>query len=234
MQLILFDMDGTLIDSQGHIIGSMNLAFEREGLLAPSRDAVLSIVGLSLPQAMFRLYPEADLDQRARLVEGYKTAFVELRQAGVDAPLYPGAMACLEGLHELDHVVMGVATGKTRRGVEATFDRHDLRPFFVTSQVADDHPSKPHPSMGLAALMESGADGGVMIGDTTYDMEMGKAAGLKTIGVTWGYHPVDHLQKHADAICERYDQVIPTLKDMGLLWKNGHQNGFGQIRKQLK
>ncbi|MGV6839687.1 MAG: HAD-IA family hydrolase [Planktomarina sp.] len=212
MLLVLFDMDGTLIDSQGHIVGSMNLAFEREGAPVPTRDAVLS-----LPQAIFKLYPEADLDLRNRLVEGYKNAFVELRSAGVEAPMYPGAKDCLEGLNTYDHVVMGVATGKTRRGVEAAFDQHDLRPFFVTSQVADDHPSKPHPSMGMTALMESGGDGGVMIGDTTYDMEMGKAAGMKTIGVTWGYHPVDHLSKHADAICESYDQIIPTLNDMGLL-----------------
>ncbi len=198
LKLVIFDVDGTLVDSQGLIIEAMNFAFEGEGLAPPSREDTLSIVGLSLDVAMFKLLPEADAALRARLVEGYKQGYMQRRaETGVaqSSPFFAGARDVLERLRGQDDVLLGVATGKSRRGLDKLIDGHGLQGMFVTTQVADDHPSKPHPSMITTALAETGVDArdAVMIGDTSYDMEMAAAAGVAGIGVGWGYHARDAL-----------------------------------------
>ncbi len=197
LSLVIFDVDGTLVDSQGDILGAMARAFETQGLPAPEREAVLGIVGLSLPQAFAQLAPELGAVRRTHLIEAYKNAYAALVRAGGAAasPLYPGIHALLEELAAIDTLLLGVATGKSRRGLNALLASHRLERFFVTTQVADDHPSKPHPAMLYAALDEAGveADRAVMIGDTSYDMEMAQAAGVAGIGVTWGYHPATAL-----------------------------------------
>ncbi|MFV0409710.1 MAG: HAD-IA family hydrolase [Paracoccus sp. (in: a-proteobacteria)] len=195
MKLVVFDVDGTLIDSQALIVGAMEAAFETAGLPAPTRDQILSIVGLSLPVAMARLAPEAPETRIATLVEGYKQAFMT-RRVSSEAPLYPGARDCLEALSLRDDLLLGVATGKSRRGLDAMLDHHGLRGFFVTLQTADNHPSKPHPEMLLSACSGAGMDPAhtVMIGDTDYDIDMARAAGTAAIGVAWGYHPAEALR----------------------------------------
>ncbi len=199
LRLVIFDVDGTLVDSQGDILGAMRRSFAQEGLAPPARDAILGIVGLSLPVAMQRLLPAAAPDLWDRLVEGYKAAYMEMRikvGAAQSSPLYPGAREVLEELHARPEVLLGVATGKSRRGLDKLIEAHGLEPFFVTQQVADFHPSKPHPSMILQAMRETGTDPAqtVMIGDTSFDMEMAKSAGVASIGVSWGYHPVTALR----------------------------------------
>lgn len=217
LRLVVFDMDGTLIDSQDFIVEAMSRAFTEMGRAVPVRPEILSIVGLSLPQAVARLAP----DMQAREVEEgaalYKRSFIALREergGEATAPMYPGARAALERLHPRDELFLGVATGKARRGLDHAFAAHGIGHFFHTSQTADDHPSKPHPSMLHAALMETGveAQDAVMIGDTTYDIEMGRAAGCRTIGVSWGYHPVNDLRAAgADLVIDGFDALDEAL-----------------------
>jgi len=213
-RLVVFDVDGTLVDSQAHILGAMALAYDAQGLPMPPREAILNIVGLSLPQAFARLMPEGDAAQIEALVAGYKSGFGTLRTVDT-SPLYPGAKAALDTLVAENGVVLGVATGKSRRGLDHVLAAHALAGHFDTTQVADDHPSKPHPSMLHACLAETGARGGVMIGDTSYDIEMGRAAGFRTLGVAWGYHPVEALQRAgADLVIDSYAALAGALDDL--------------------
>ncbi|KPQ05967.1 MAG: phosphoglycolate phosphatase [Rhodobacteraceae bacterium HLUCCA12] len=214
MRLAVFDVDGTLVDSQGHIMGAMERAFLAMDLPTPPRDSILRIVGLSLPQAFAQLVPGGDSTVIDRLVDGYKSGFAALRSHET-SPLYPGAMAALEALAAREPVQMGVATGKSRRGLRHVMASHGLAGYFCTTQVADDHPSKPHPSMLHACLRETGAETGVMIGDTSYDMEMGRAAGFRTLGVSWGYHAAsDLVEAGADLVIDSYAALIPALDDL--------------------
>ncbi|MGB3316458.1 MAG: HAD-IA family hydrolase [Albidovulum sp.] len=196
LRLVVFDVDGTLVDSQDHIHGAMELAFATVGHPLPARTDILSIVGLSLPEAMARLVPHLPGPIQADLVEAYKGSFGRMR-ANWQPPLFDGLGALVATLGADPEILLGVATGKSRRGLTHVLDVHGLQDCFMTTQVADDHPSKPHPSMLLAALAETGvaARDAVMIGDTTYDIEMGRAAGFRTIGVSWGYHRPEALAK---------------------------------------
>ncbi len=194
LRMVVFDVDGTLIDSQHHICAAMDQAFGEMGLVAPARVDVLGIVGLSLPQAMARLAPGLPLADLDELVARYKRAFASLR-ADMLSPLYPGARAMLDALAAMPEMLLGIATGKSRRGLAHILAAHDLARYFVTVQVADDHPSKPHPSMIHACLRETGVAAGdtVMLGDTSHDMEMARAAGVHRLGVSWGYHRPEAL-----------------------------------------
>ncbi|MBV7394927.1 HAD-IA family hydrolase [Mameliella sediminis] len=197
LSLVIFDVDGTLVDSQGDILGAMGAAFGQENLPCPSREEILSIVGLSLPQAFTKLVPEVGPVQRTRLVEAYKEAYANLRLTGGPeaSPLYPGIPELLDRLSAREDVLLGIATGKSRRGLTALLESHGMTKRFVTRQCADGNPSKPHPAMLFNAVDEAGveADRAVMIGDTSYDMEMAEAAGIARIAVTWGYHPREAL-----------------------------------------
>jgi phosphoglycolate phosphatase len=212
-RLVVFDVDGTLCDSQDLIVAAMAGAFAAEGLPCPDRGTVLAIVGLSLPVAMARLAPDQPVEAQARLVEAYKATFMAERSRKL-APLYDGMGTLIAELSTTAGLCLGIATGKSRRGLRLLLQGHSLEEVFVTQQVADDHPSKPHPSMLFAAMAETGIapEYAVMIGDTTYDIEMGRAAGIATIGVSWGYHPVDALVRSgADRIVTRASDVTATL-----------------------
>lgn len=215
-RLVIFDVDGTLIDSQDHIVGAMTGAFVAAGVEPPPRAAILSIVGLSLPEAVAGLAPALEGPLRARIVDYYKGSFTGLR-AAAPPPLFPGAAAALQALSARPDLLLGIATGKSRRGLAKMIEDHDFSDLFVTCQTADDHPSKPHPSMIHAALAEAGVepDQAVIVGDTTYDVEMGGAAGVRAIGVGWGYHPAEALMAAgAECVLEDFAGLIPTLDQM--------------------
>jgi phosphoglycolate phosphatase len=217
LRLILFDVDGTLVDSQGAIVGAMTRAFGGLDLPVPERAAILSIVGLSLDRAMEQLFPDGTDAVRRDLVEGYKSAYHAARVAGGagHSPLYRGAREALEVLHAVPDYLLGVATGKSQRGLDGLLEAHGIG-CFVTRQVADHHPSKPHPSMIRAAMAETGVEpeNVVMIGDTSFDMVMARAAGVTGIGVDWGYHPVQALD--ADHVISDFGQLQPLLQS---LWR---------------
>ncbi len=224
LRLVVFDMDGTLIDSQNVIIAAMARAFDKMGLPRAEDAAVRGIIGLSLEEAVQTLAPHLTMAEAVEGANLYRQGFVDLRAEGgaeAAAPLYDGALAALERLHAQDETLLGVATGKARRGLEHAYKTHDIGRFFVTSQTADNHPSKPHPSMLYQCLADTGCEVGqaVMVGDTEFDIEMGKAAGFTTIAVTWGYHPLDRLQAAgADFVIDRFDDLDATLDE---IWGQG-------------
>lgn len=196
LRLVVFDCDGTLVDSQDGIVASMTWAFEALGLPVPERRRILSIVGLSLHQAMAQLVEPGEEAAIPELVERYKRGFTILRgDPGHIEPLYDGISEAIERLKGCDDVLLGIATGKSQRGVARLLDQHGLADVFTTIQTADDAPSKPHPGMLLQAMAATGArpEETVMIGDTTFDMEMAGGAGVHGIGVSWGYHPAPAL-----------------------------------------
>lgn len=211
MKLVVFDVDGTLVDSQHHIFNAMSAAFSGAGLQPLPKQAVLQIVGLSLPVAVEVLAPDQTPETHMKILEGYRQAYLSARTADA-APLYPGARDCLDRLAGHDGLLLAVATGKARRGLDAMIDIHGLQGRFVSLQTADTNPSKPHPAMLEAALSEAGvnAQDAVMIGDTSFDMEMAQAARVTGFGVSWGYHAPELLQKAGAAMIA---PDFPTLTD---------------------
>lgn len=210
-RLALFDCDGTLVDSQANICLAMETCFEKAGLERPDRDRTRRVVGLSLVEAMQAMLPDADRDRHHDLAEQYKLAFHALRQDGrVEEPLYDG-IEDLVGQLDSDGWLLGVATGKSDRGLKLCLEHHGLHPRFVTLQTADRHPSKPNPSMIHQAMADAGAspETTMMIGDTSFDMAMARAAGVTAIGVTWGYHEAHELiRAGADHIAETPSDIL--------------------------
>lgn len=196
-KLALFDCDGTLVDSQANICTAVEQAFDAHALTRPPRSAIRRIVGLSLVEAMAALLPGADNAKHQAIAEAYRTAFLRLRSAGTmgEEPLYHGIVETLETLAATGWA-MGVATGKSDRGLAHILAHHGIAHHFITLQTADRHPSKPHPSMIDTAMADAGAapETTVMIGDTSFDMAMARAAGARAVGVAWGYHPADELR----------------------------------------
>jgi len=175
---------------------------------------VRAIIGLSLDQAFQKLSGGTDHPLES-LAERYKQAFFTLREAGHDLPeLYPGASDTIAGLAKRDDVMLGLATGKSRRGVAAMLDQHGMHNIFATIQTADTAPSKPHPGMVLDAMRETGIgpEDTVVIGDTVFDMQMARSAGASALGVAWGYHPVPDLHgAGAHAVLEDFSALDPAL-----------------------
>ena len=217
LRLVIFDVDGTLVDSQAEIMAAMACAFTSQGMPMLDRPTILSIVGLSLHEAFAKLCPQVDGAKRAILVQAYKDAFNDLRGPDGNAelsPMFAGAREALLTLHAQPEMLLAVATGKSKRGLDKMIERHGLEGLFVSQQVADFHPSKPHPAMVLAALSETGVDPkrAVMLGDTTYDMDMGRAGGVGTIGVSWGYHEAATL--NADILIDSFDALHNAIDQL--------------------
>lgn len=196
VKLAVFDCDGTLIDSQVNILRAMAATFQHHGLVPPAEHATRRIVGLSLVESMQVLLPNAEPALHLSLAQDYKHAFQRLRADKTldPEPLYDGIADTLDHLRDSGWL-LGVATGKSDRGLALALAHHGIADHFITLQTADRHPSKPHPSMLWTALADAGAASGeaVIIGDTVFDMAMGANAGVRAIGVDWGYHDAAEL-----------------------------------------
>ncbi|MCB1379583.1 MAG: HAD-IA family hydrolase [Alphaproteobacteria bacterium] len=217
MRLAIFDVDGTLVDSAAIIKAALAAAFAHESVSLPETGRLLSVVGLSLGDAMAELAPDQPPAVHGRLAQSYKQAFWDLRAAGNHPEdLYDGAHALLERLRD-DGVTLGIATGKSRRGVAHLIAAHGFDGWFATIQTADDHPSKPDPAMITAALAETGckSDAAIMIGDTSYDMAMAGAAGVAGAGVAWGNHSRDQLlAAGARTIANNFNELHGHLQEL--------------------
>lgn len=191
-KLAIFDCDGTLVDSGATIRSALELAFDAHGLACPPIEVTRKVIGLSLMESMAVLAPDGD---HAALTQSYKEAFFSMRGAGqVEEPLFDGIIPLLDAL-EQDDWLLGVATGKSDRGLKYCLESHGLSGRFVTLQTADRNPSKPHPAMALAAMAEAGAgpERTIFVGDTGWDMGCARGAGAGAIGAGWGYHEVEEL-----------------------------------------
>ncbi len=213
-RLAVFDCDGTLVDGQAGVCDAMAQAFAAQHLPAPDPRAVRRSVGLSLGQAITTLMPGVEPMLLAALVDSYKQAFRAARERGdLVEPLFDGLHGVLDGARARGWL-LGVATGKSRRGLDHCLAGHGLTQHFATLQTADHHPSKPHPAMLAAALEEAmvAPQDAVMIGDTVYDMSMAAALGVRAIGVAWGYHEAAELRRAgAQAVAATPEHLLELL-----------------------
>lgn len=195
-RLAVFDCDGTLVDSGQTIHRALERTFVQHALAPPAIEVSRRVIGLSLVEAMRALLPDASPDRHVDLADDYKRAFWKLRADDeVDEPLFDGILELLDGL-ESDGWSLAVATGKSDRGLSLCLESHGIHARFVSLQTADRHPSKPHPSMVEQAIAEGGAspETSIVIGDTSFDMEMAINAGATAIGAGWGYHDAEELK----------------------------------------
>lgn len=215
MKLVLFDCDGTLVDSGGLIHRCMAETFVKAGLPAPELHHTQEIIGLTLNLAIAQVSGLAMGPDVEQLTEQYKQNYRLIRQEeDYDEPLFDGIDGLIDALVAQDDILLGMVTGKSRRGVRSVMARHNFEPHFLVSRCADDCPSKPHPAMVLECCNETGCDVSqtFVIGDTTYDMMMAGSAGATAIGVNWGYHKAERLSEAgASAILQHPKDLLKRL-----------------------
>ena len=217
LKFVVFDCDGTLVDSAHIIVATMEVAWEREGLAPPNPADVRHQVGLPLVEAIANLHPEGHPDLHRRLADHYRDAFHDARIKSLHTEqMYAGCREVLEELAEAG-VVLGVATGKGPRGLLNSLESNGIRDFFTILKTANDGPGKPNPHILIDAMREVGAEpeDTVVIGDTIFDITMAVRANAYGIGVNWGYHPRDQLeQAGACHIAERFSDLPGQLQEI--------------------
>ncbi|TPW33133.1 HAD-IA family hydrolase [Martelella alba] len=197
MKLVLFDCDGTLVDSLVIIQETMRRTFLDFGYAAPAVEATRATVGLTLDVAIAGLLDKPAIDEEARaMMAHYRSLFSEVRaDPSMQESLFEGIADVLERLFEEDEILIGAVTGKSRRGLNHMLDVHNWFSRFPVTRTADDCPSKPHPAMVLECCSEAGIDPAdtTVIGDAVFDMQMARSAGARALGVSWGYGQTDAL-----------------------------------------
>ena len=198
-ELLVFDWDGTLMDSAGAIVSSIQAACSDIGIPQPSDAAARHIIGLGLNEAIRALLPDLAEADYGRLVERYRHHFLARDN---ELPLFPGARETIADLHETGFL-LAVATGKTRRGLERAFKTSGLRALFNGSRCADESISKPHPAMLLELMDEFDVtpERTLMIGDTSHDLQMAANAGVASVAVSFGAHSRDSLLELGPLTC---------------------------------
>ena len=206
--LLVFDWDGTLMDSTGAIVRAAQAAIADLGLPSRSDESICSIIGLGLQESWQALFPDLETDAYEHFVASYRDHFVQRERAS--SRLYPGVTGVLRMLSERG-CHLAVATGKSRRGLDHDLEHTELGHFFDATRTADETRSKPHPEMLYSLMSELGFAPGqtLMIGDTEFDLLMARAAGASALAVTWGAHPTARLRAHDPAGCLDSVEQIP-------------------------
>ena len=217
VRLIVFDCDGTLIDSQHNIIAAVERVFRSIDLTPPPVDLIRRQVGLSPEAAIAGMLPDAGAALHDRVIAAFRRLRPQLQaEARRAEPLFPGIQDLIVRLQH-PAVFLGIATGKGRSGLDQVLRSHGLTDYFHTLQTADRSRGKPDPEMVQLAMAETGLSPAetVMIGDTTFDMEMARAAGSWAIGVSWGYHPAAELQAAgAHAVIDHPDELLAAIQHL--------------------
>jgi len=185
--LVVFHWDGTVVDSTAMIARSIQKAAADLGLRVPSLERASHVIGLGLRDALAAAVPDLAADRIEAFTERYRHHYIAIEQEIV---LFSGIRELLVELTE-SGAVLAVATGKSRRGLDRSFAATGLGMFFAESRCADETHPKPHPAMlhEITAALAMSRQRTVMIGDTTHDLAMARAAGTASIGVTYGAHP---------------------------------------------
>lgn len=191
-ELIVFDWDGTLMDSAGRIVTCLQCAASDVGLPVPSVADSRDIIGLGLDDAMARLFPGVDRSVQSALVQAYRTHWLDDRVAA--APMFPGATELVSALHGAG-VLLAVATGKSRRGLDRALTESGLSGHFHATRCADEAHSKPHPQMleDILTDLDTAPEASLVVGDTEYDMQMARSAGVPAVGIEHGVHSRERL-----------------------------------------
>ena len=199
-KLIVFDWDGTLMDSEAKIVASARAAITDLSVPPLANERIRNIIGLGLREAVECLFPEGDEAFHRQFVERYRYHFLIADQTPM--PLFAGAEDTLSALCDQGYM-LAVATGKARRGLDRVLDETGLRRHFLTSRCADEAPSKPHPQMLEEIMEELGVAGDetLMVGDTEYDLQMARNAGTRAIGVSYGVHGCERLLQFEPLAC---------------------------------
>ena len=203
-KLLVFDWDGTLMDSEARIVACMQAACIDLNLTVPTEDAVGNIIGLGLAEAVEALLPDQGLEHRDQIVARYRYHFLE--KSEIKSPLFPGADRVIKKLHQQGYM-LAVATGKGRQGLDKVLSETRLGGYFLVTRCADETFSKPHPEMLNQVMDELGVlpNETLMIGDTEYDLQMARNAKTHGLAVSYGVHSVDRLMRHQPLGC--LDQI---------------------------
>lgn len=216
MRLVIFDLDGTLIDSVALIVETVRNSFSAVDEPVPDEKLIRAISGITARDAMGILSPAASPERVEIILDSYRQHYMQ--HAGVARePLFAGALDALNRLQTDPETILAVATGKGYRGAVTLLERHDIIGRFHSIQTPDHNRGKPDPQMIATAMERAGAAGDrtVMIGDTVYDMRMAKAAGVGAIGVSWGYHEIEDLRAEgADIVIDDFAQLDAAVREL--------------------